>query len=65
MPDAVEPLDQLVARANTAIAEARRLFEANRELQRLTAAMMHRLYFRATFHPKTVKLYSPYHLPEQ
>ena len=31
MPEALEPVEQLVARANAAIAEAQRLVEAHRE----------------------------------
>ena len=37
MPEALEPVEQLVARANAAIAEAQRLVEAHREFAAIGA----------------------------
>ena len=64
MPEALEPVEQLIARANNAIAEARQLVEAHRELQR-AQTRMHQTYFRATFHPKTLRLHRLRDFPGQ
>ena len=58
---AIQPdnLNVLLARADAAIAEARRLIEANENLQHETASRIHRMLFRASFYPKALKLFSP------
>jgi hypothetical protein len=63
MADEFGGQDELFARATAAIAEAKRLAEENREWQHGIEVRLRRMYFRATFHPKTRKLHRPQDFP--
>lgn len=60
MPDDLDEHTKLLARADAAVAQARRLIEANREWQNNIEGRMRRMLFRATFAPKSLKLFSPW-----
>lgn len=62
--DALDEHTKLLARADAAIAEARRLIEANRESQEGTGERLRRMYFRSMFYPKSIRIYSPQDFPE-
>jgi hypothetical protein len=64
MADAWEKTDKLITRATAAISEAKRLTEKSQELHQLAEGRLRRLYFRASFHPKTLKLLSPLDFPD-
>lgn len=55
----VESKNALLARSQAAIAEANRLVAQNRDWQERTDRVLKQLYFRASFHPKTLKFYLP------
>ena len=63
MADALDECQKLIARATAAIAEAKRLVQENLGYQLQAEAKLKRMYFRASFHPKTVKLLSPLDFP--
>jgi hypothetical protein len=65
MADTLDELDELLARANAAIAEATRLIEENRAWQANIAAGLRRMRFRITFRPKTLRFLSPLDFPDR
>ena len=65
MADALEKTDKLITRATAAISEAKRLTVESYELHRRAEARIRRLYFRASFHPKTIKLLSSLDFPDR
>lgn len=58
MADALDDAEKLFARASAAIAEARRLTEEGRVWRKTTDERVRRLYFRATFFPKRLRIFS-------
>lgn len=59
MADAFDATEKLITRATAAIAEAKRLADENRSLQEAANARLRRIYFRATFYPKSLRFYRP------
>jgi len=57
--------EELIARANAAMAEAARLIEANLLWQARAHALLRRMSFRASFQPKYFTLYYRPDLPDQ
>jgi len=65
MADALDDTEKLIARATAAITEAKRLSKENRDLLQRADARLRNLYFRSSFHPKTLRLLSPLDFPER
>jgi hypothetical protein len=51
--------DPLLARADAALIEAKRLIDESRRWQQDTVAQIRRMRFRASFQPQSLRLYSP------
>jgi len=58
MADAVDDTEKLFARASAAIAEARRLTEEGHVWRKTTNERVRRLHVRATFFPKSLRIFS-------
>ena len=59
MADAVDETEKLFARASAAIAEAARLAEESYGWRKRLDQGIRRMRFRAAFHPKSLRIYSP------
>lgn len=60
----IDEADKLGVRAMAAIAAAKELTESLRDRRHVAEKLVRRFYFRASFHPKTLKVFSPLDFPE-